>query len=224
MEQPLYLQYPRLYRIYQGMRYRCYNKTNPGYHNYGGRGIFICDEWYSDVKKFIDWALLNGYQESLTIDRIDNDKGYSPENCRWATSKEQGRNKRSNYFISYRGEVKALSDWCEILKLDYRKTYIKVAFAGQTLEQISAGIEPEGEEKRYFYNGRFITLAEKEAEIKRLAAIIDEQLIFSQDQTIILTKMEKMAELKAKIDQCFTFFEIDSKRAERAFKIGNQAA
>lgn len=85
----------RLYRIMTGMKDRCYNPNATGYKNYGGRGITICDEWRNDFFAFRDWAYANGYAEGLTIDRIDNDKGYCPENCRWATKAEQNRNKRT---------------------------------------------------------------------------------------------------------------------------------
>lgn len=85
----------RPYKIFQGMKSRCYNKNATGYKNYGGRGISICDEWLNDFWAFHAWALSSGYDEGLTIDRIDNDKGYCPENCRWATKAEQNRNKRT---------------------------------------------------------------------------------------------------------------------------------
>lgn len=85
----------RLYGIYSGMKSRCYNPNATGYKNYGGRGITVCDEWLSDFWAFHAWAMANGYAEDLTIDRIDNDKGYSPDNCRWATRADQNRNKRT---------------------------------------------------------------------------------------------------------------------------------
>ena len=84
----------RLYGIWRGIKRRC---LNPNYHhfkNYGGRGITVCDEWLESFKSFYDWAMSNGYQDDLSIDRIDNDKGYDPSNCRWVTMAEQNKNKR----------------------------------------------------------------------------------------------------------------------------------
>lgn len=86
----------RLYRIWGGMKSRCYNPKHQKYPNYGGRGITICPEWLHGFKAFQEWALSHGYRDDLTIDRIDNDKGYSPENCRWITNLEQQHNKRKS--------------------------------------------------------------------------------------------------------------------------------
>ena len=85
----------RLYRTWASMKYRCLNSKDKGYLNYGGRGIMVCPEWVNDYIKFKNWALNNGYQEGLEIDRRDNNLGYSPENCRWVTKTEQNRNQRT---------------------------------------------------------------------------------------------------------------------------------
>ena len=85
----------RLYSIWRGMKNRCYRKSNQAYPHYGGRGIFICDDWLNDFAVFRKWALANGYENNLTIDRINNDDGYCPENCRWVTMKVQARNRRN---------------------------------------------------------------------------------------------------------------------------------
>ena len=103
------LYYTRIYKIWKGMKDRCYLITNQAYERYGGRGITICDEWKNNVENFYNWSMENGYEENLTIDRIDNNKGYSPDNCRWATRLEQQNNTRKNIYYEYNGEKLTLS-------------------------------------------------------------------------------------------------------------------
>lgn len=85
--------YDKLYHTWNGMKYRCYNKKGKNYKNYGARGIKVCDEWLRDFMAFREWSLANGFAENLTIDRIDVDGNYEPDNCRWVTVAEQNRNK-----------------------------------------------------------------------------------------------------------------------------------
>ena len=117
------LRQTRLYLIYYRMVSRCYNKNNNRYKNYGGRGITICDEWIHDFKAFYDWAMANGYQDNLTIDRIDVNGKYEPNNCRWATAKEQSNNKTNNKYIIINGVNKTLSQWLDFYKLNSTTYY-----------------------------------------------------------------------------------------------------
>lgn len=109
----------RLYKLYYNIKDRCYNKNSTSYKDYGARDIKVCQEWLDDFMNFYNWAINNGYREGLTIDRIDNDKGHSPDNCRCATNKEQIRNRRNTKYVTYKGETKPLAEWCEILNLNY---------------------------------------------------------------------------------------------------------
>ncbi len=99
------------------MKERCYNKDVKGFENWGGRGITICDEWLNNSEAFVSWALANGYQRGLTIDRIDNDGNYCPENCQWVTIKENNQHRRSTRFFAINGETKNLQQWCDIYGL-----------------------------------------------------------------------------------------------------------
>lgn len=103
-----------LYQIWHGMKKRCLCKTDPGYRNYGGRGIAICDEWMNDVQAFIQWAISSGYRKGLTIDRKDNNGSYSPENCRWATIKQQSRNTRNTIMVTYKGMIMSFPDFVDM--------------------------------------------------------------------------------------------------------------
>ena len=125
----------RLYRIYSNMKSRCYNKQHSAYQNYGGRGINICDEWLNSFVVFYDWAMDNGYQDDLSIDRIDNNKGYSPDNCHWATSKQQCNNTRSNVYFTYNGKKHTLAEWCSILGLKYFTVYRRIKYYNWSIEK-----------------------------------------------------------------------------------------
>ena len=106
----------RLHKIWEHMQSRCFDKSNNRHHIYGARGIKVCEKWLK-FENFYNWAINNGYQNNLTIDRIDNDCDYEPFNCRWVTYKEQSRNKRNNRLITYQNQTKCISEWEEITNL-----------------------------------------------------------------------------------------------------------
>lgn len=101
----------RLHNTRANVIQRCHNPKFPGYADYGGRGIFVCQEWRDSYEPFRDWAMASGYRDDLEIDRIDNDGPYSPENCRWTTRRVQTRNTRRNRNYTAFGETKCLTDW-----------------------------------------------------------------------------------------------------------------
>ena len=118
------MKHERLQTIFLHMKDRCYNPNNKQYKDYGGRGINICAEWqtphsHKGGRAFKKWALENGYAENLTIDRIDCNKGYSPENCRWVSMKVQQNNKRNNRLITHNGKTQTIAQWCEELGLPF---------------------------------------------------------------------------------------------------------
>jgi hypothetical protein len=116
------------------MKRRCCDPNNKRYALYGGRGITVCNEWASDYMVFRDWAMASGYADDLTIDRKNNDLGYCPENCRWSTSKEQENNMSRNRVINYLGENHTMSEWSELLNIDYNSMGYRLR-KGLTMQQ-----------------------------------------------------------------------------------------
>lgn len=125
------LSHTRLYRIWEGMKSRCYRTDNVNYDRYGGRGIRICKEWLDDFVVFYDWAIQHGYNENLTIDREDNSKGYTPQNCRWVTIREQNINRKYTprkrviiWIID--GVKKTALEWCEQYGISYQTVRYRI--------------------------------------------------------------------------------------------------
>lgn len=158
----------RLSHILTSMKDRCYNPKNKYYKDYGKRGVTICDEWLDNTKislggyahncrkgylAFREWALANGYKFGLSIDRIDNDKGYSPENCRWVTMKVQANNNRHNHFVTYNGKTQTLRKWCDELGLDYFRTKSRINDLRWTVERAFESKKVINS-KEIFYNGK----------------------------------------------------------------------
>lgn len=108
---------PKLYSVWSGMRKRCHKPSHINYPQYGARGIRVCDEWRDSYDAFRAWALSHGFDRALTLDRIDGTKGYSPDNCRWATRKEQTYNCKSVYKLTLNGVTKLLPEWARELNL-----------------------------------------------------------------------------------------------------------
>ncbi len=125
----------KLYRVFNSMKHRT---TSPKYfmfHAYGGRGIKISDVWEGNPLAFVTWALANGYREGLSIDRIDNDGPYSPENCRWANPKTQARNTRKRREITFRGETRCMAEWAEITGIPAQNIAVRLDRCGWSIER-----------------------------------------------------------------------------------------
>lgn len=123
----------RLHHIWCNMKYRCNTPSSKDFADYGGRGISVCAEWQTDFAAFREWALANGYQEGLSIDRIDVNGNYTPENCRWIPSSAQHSNTRSNIYAEINGERHTVAEWCRILNLPHNAVR----------SRISRGMSPE---------------------------------------------------------------------------------
>lgn len=110
----------RLYRTWTNIKSRCYNEGVGSFKHYGAKGIEMCDEWANSYECFKEWAESNGYREELSIDRIDNDKGYNPENCRWADATVQSRNRDCAWDVTIKGVTKHAKEWCEEYGVNYK--------------------------------------------------------------------------------------------------------
>jgi hypothetical protein len=119
----------RLYRIYHNMISRCYNKNSTHFLDYGGRGIIICDIWLNKETgfiNFVNWSLKSGYSDNLTIDRMNVNGNYEPNNCRWATASEQNSNKRTTKYVEIDGESKTLKEWCVFYDINYKTARARI--------------------------------------------------------------------------------------------------
>ena len=119
----------RMYSVYSSMIARCHNPKSSSYKSYGAKGIKVCDEWKNSFESFLRWSLNHGYNDSLSIDRIDNSKGYNPENCRWIPLPEQHINKTNNVFYTHNNETHTMTEWCRMLdfSIDLAKSRRKQA-------------------------------------------------------------------------------------------------
>lgn len=116
----------KIYYTYNNIKQRCYCLKDKYYKDYGERGITVCQDWLNDFMNFYNWSMNNGYNDNLTIDRIDNNKGYSSDNCRWVDNITQANNKRNNHYITYNNETHTMAEWSRILDIKYNKFKHKI--------------------------------------------------------------------------------------------------
>ena len=127
------MRYTRLYSIWRSMRQRCSNPKAINYKNYGGKGILVCDEW-NDFAVFKEWAMENGYNDLLTIDRIDTSRNYEPDNCRWVSQKMQQNNKSNNRILEFNGVCCTLAEWSDITGIGVSTIWARLKY-GWTVER-----------------------------------------------------------------------------------------
>lgn len=133
---------------WRNMTRRCYCPQTRGFHRYGGRGIEICAEWYDSFLPFYEWSLENGIAFGLTIDRIDNDGNYSPDNCRWVTPKGQANNRSTNRIIKFNGERKTIQQWAEVVGISSQAMTERVESGLWSLEE-GLTLPQNGRGRRY---------------------------------------------------------------------------
>lgn len=118
--------YEKLYNVWKNMKSRCYDKKSERYYTYGKRGIRVCQEWRNNFRLFAKWAVENGWNTGLSIERKDHNGNYYPENCTFITMAEQARNKTSNVLVSFNGETKCVVEWAEEIGLDPKTIYARI--------------------------------------------------------------------------------------------------
>ena len=123
----------RIYQVWADMKGRCQNKKDRNYKNYGGRGVSVCEEW-QEFQPFMEWALVNGYADALTIERIDNNGNYEPDNCKWVMQSEQCQNRRSCNYITYKGITKNITQWAKETGLHRAVLYYRIS-SGWSIEK-----------------------------------------------------------------------------------------
>lgn len=156
----------RLYRVWYAMKGRCFCQTDSHYHLYGGRGITVCDEWSSSYEAFKDWALKNGYNPEAphgdcTLDRIDVNGDYCPENCRWVTMKKQANNKQNSRLVEFDGKTQTVSEWAEESGIKPATLRQRLVESDWSIERaLTQPVDPLNRRKFYEYNGITKSLSE----------------------------------------------------------------
>lgn len=125
----------RLYRVWCSMKERCNNPHHKSFAHYGGKGIQVCTEWSESYSAFKEWSESHGYHQGLTIDRIDGNGGYAPNNCRWVTFAVQNRNYSRNHNITYQGRTQCLADWADEFGINRTTISLRIK-SGKPLDEV----------------------------------------------------------------------------------------
>ena len=133
--------YAKLYRAWIRMKGRCYDPKNASYEHYRLHGVEVCKEWRNSFEPFALWAIENGWDSKLTLDRIDGEGNYEPTNCRWADKKAQGRNRSSCIYITHDGVTKSLIEWCEVFGVPHHLPLNRINRGHTDFSQIFAKID-----------------------------------------------------------------------------------
>ncbi len=161
--------YSPVYTVWVSMKQRCLNVSNPAYQDYGGRGITVCHEWRNSFQKF--YADMGDVPfKGAQIDRIDNEGDYEPGNCRWATSKENGRNRRCNHVVTYRGKTATLSEICEDLGVKATNVLGRMMLGHSLEESLAMPLRPRGRKRYVEFRGERVSVGALE---KRLGMAKD---------------------------------------------------
>ena len=142
----------RLYKEWQDIKARCHNPNNKFYHIYGGKGVRVCDEWKESYESFRDWAIATGYNDNLTIDRIDVDGNYEPTNCRWVDLYVQANNRSNTHYVTYHGETDSLDNMCRKLNVSSKAIRQRMRRRNFTFEQAVDNYEHTSPFKEYWKN------------------------------------------------------------------------
>lgn len=154
-----------IYSIWQNMKNRCFNSNLKAYKNYGGRGITVCDAWKNDFNKFLEWAESNGYKDGLSIERIDVNGNYCPENCTWIPLKVQAKNKRNTRLITYKGETHCLVDWAEKLGMNRGTLRRRLTETDWNIEEVFTKALRETHLRNITYKGKTQSIRAWEKEL-----------------------------------------------------------
>ncbi|MBW7573895.1 hypothetical protein [Caproiciproducens faecalis] len=139
----------QLYRCWENIKSRCSNPKDSHYHYYGEKGVTVCDDWKNSYSSFKSWALQNGFMPGLTIDRIDVNGNYCPENCRWITQKEQCSNRTSNRILTYNGVSHTVTQWSEIVGISANTIFARLDRGWSTEKSLTRPLDNRGGNQRY---------------------------------------------------------------------------